>query len=204
MNPQEQMDKIEHTAKLLETAYLKGVTPWGRSGVGLHHSRSEEYWRAVRIPVANMIDRDGSVLDIGCANGYLLECLQLWLGERRINIEPFGLDISSVLLDEAENRVPQGSFYHANVWGWKAPRKYDFVLTELEYVPEEGWRMYLDGLIQEAVADDGRLIVSRYSSDASKRRSLVDDITSLGLNVERVEIGNWEGIQKTETLSITK
>jgi 2-polyprenyl-3-methyl-5-hydroxy-6-metoxy-1,4-benzoquinol methylase len=181
----------------LEKAYLQGVTPWQRSGVGLHQPRTEEYWKAVRMPIADAIGKSGSVLDIGCANGYLLESLQKWVGAKGITIDPHGLDVSAALLEEAKQRVPHGTFHHANVWGWKAPRKYDFVLTELVYVPEEDREFYLRGLLRDAVETNGKLIVTQYGSDLSKSTDLKSQLLSMGFYVTQQFEGKWEGIHKT-------
>jgi 2-polyprenyl-3-methyl-5-hydroxy-6-metoxy-1,4-benzoquinol methylase len=199
---EEVKDWFELNVKPLEKSYLKGVTPWQRSGVGLHNPRSEEYWKAVRWPIVDAIGKSGSVLDIGCANGYLLESLQNWLEPKGITMEPHGLDISAALLEEAKQRVPEGTFHLANVWGWKAPRKYDFVLTELVYVPEKDRQFYLRGLLRDAVEPEGKLIVSQYGSDLSKSMDLTSELLSMRLHaVEQFE-GDWEGVQKTAVCAI--
>ncbi len=53
--------------------------------------------------VADAIDRDGSLLDVGCANGYLMECLPRWTP---FDVEPYGLEISSDLAELARRRLP--------------------------------------------------------------------------------------------------
>jgi hypothetical protein len=156
----------------------------------------------VRRPIADAIEKSGSVLDIGCANGYLLESLQKWLEPKGIMIEPHGLDVSAALLEEAKRRVPDGAFYHANVWGWKAPRKYDYVLTELVYVPEEYQQFYLGGLLREAIAESGRLVVSQYSSDIRREVDLKTQLASMGFEVEDQHFGEWEGIPKTAVCAV--
>jgi hypothetical protein len=50
-------------AAIFETAYLEGANPRAQSGFGGDEAR----WEAARRPIANMIDRDRSFLDIGCA-----------------------------------------------------------------------------------------------------------------------------------------
>lgn len=35
-------------------------------------------WEEGRRLIANAINNDGSILDIGCANGFLLRCLREW------------------------------------------------------------------------------------------------------------------------------
>jgi hypothetical protein len=50
---------------LHEAKYLAGSNPRLQSGFG----RDERDWERFRRPVVAPIDRDGSFLDIGCANG---------------------------------------------------------------------------------------------------------------------------------------
>jgi trans-aconitate methyltransferase len=119
-------------------------------------------------------------------------------------IEPHGLDISSALLQEAKKRLPEARFIHANVWGWKAERTYDVVITELEYVPEQYHEFYLEGLLSEAVATEGRLIVTQYGSDLAKAVSLNEYLISLGFVTGAVAKAEWDGKIKTIACSITR
>ena len=63
--------------RTLEAAYLKEDDPIRQSGF----SGGAQRWRSERGPILEAIDVDGELLDIGCANGYLLECLVRW-GQR--------------------------------------------------------------------------------------------------------------------------
>ena len=58
--------------RLLQSAYLRADTPWGQSGNG----GTVADWERSRRPVAEAIERDGTFLDVGCANGFLMECVQ--------------------------------------------------------------------------------------------------------------------------------
>jgi hypothetical protein len=78
----------------LPEAYLRHTDPIRQSGFG----GGAERWRLEREPILEGIDRSGSLLDIGCANGYLLECLVSWGRERHVELEPYGLDISQDLI----------------------------------------------------------------------------------------------------------
>src|SRR5271155_5656777 len=93
-------DAREH----IETHYLASDKPWKQSGF----SGPYERWEALPRPAANCIDRPGSFLDIGCANGYLLECLLRWSPH---SIEPFGIDISEPLVNLARSRVPTATLW---------------------------------------------------------------------------------------------
>jgi SAM-dependent methyltransferase len=160
MNPEEQKAFFNNVRDTLESAYITHTEPWRQSGM----SGPEERWISLRKPVADCIDRSGSFLDIGCANGYLLECCLRWTAERSIAIDPYGLDVSSKLLDLARQRLPQypDHFFLGNGFYWQPPRRFDFVRTELVYVPGELEREYAVRLLQNVVAPGGRLLVANY------------------------------------------
>src|SRR5690242_14632239 len=112
----------------LEPAYLATDEPWRQSGF----SGPEARWVAMRKPVADCIDRAGSFLDIGCANGYLVECVMRWTAERNLAIDPWGIDLSPPLVALAQRRLPAlaDRFTVANAFTWSPPRRFDFVRTE--------------------------------------------------------------------------
>jgi len=154
---------FENIHQVLETAYVAHEEPWRQSGM----SGPEARWITLRKPVADCIDRSGSFLDIGCANGYLLECILGWTAERDITIEPYGLDISPRLVELARQRLPAYAdhFFLGNAFTWMPPRRFDFVRTELVYVPGEYERQYVDHLLQHYLAPAGRLLVANYIED---------------------------------------
>jgi SAM-dependent methyltransferase len=144
----------------LEEAYLSHEEPWRQSGM----SGPEERWISLRKPVADCIDKSGSFLDIGCANGYLLECCLKWTAERGIQIEPSGLDISERLVELARKRLPRHAtdFYVGNAFTWIPSRRLDFVRTELVYVPAEYEKQYLEFILANHLNPGGRLLVANY------------------------------------------
>jgi SAM-dependent methyltransferase len=145
---------------LLEEAYLKHDEPWKRSGF----MGTEERWICLRKPVADCIDKAGSFLDIGCANGYLLECCVKWTAERKVKIEPYGLDISENLLEMARKRLPrfQANFFIGNALTWLPPKRFDFVRTELVYVPDEFESRYIGFILKNHLNPGGKLLVASY------------------------------------------
>lgn len=189
----------------LEEVYLAGIDPWQRSGVGLRHPRTFEYWQAIRKPILDHIDKSGTILDIGCANGYLLECMNKWGKEKGIHLEPFGLDRSAALLKEAIERNPNCLFTHEDVREWKASRKFTYVLTELVYVGESERAEYIKRLLSTAVEPGGKLILNRYSSDAENEgATFVQVLAALGVEADTVNLATWEGKIKTESVAIHK
>ena len=180
---------FDNTRRVLETAYLSHEDPWRQSGM----SGPADRWASLRKPVADCIDRSGSFLDIGCANGYLLECCVQWTSARGLTLDPFGLDISEKLIALARKRLPQWAdrFQVGNAYEWQPPRRFDFVRTELVYVPGEHERQYVLHLLANYLNPGGKLLVANYAEDMPNperglmpgnhpTRKLLDRLTELG------------------------
>jgi SAM-dependent methyltransferase len=145
---------------LLEAAYLPSESPYGQSG----SSGDAEHWEQRRRVIAEAIHRDGTFLDVGCANGLLMETLPGWAAARGHRIEPHGLDISPQLAALARRRLPAWAdrIHVGNAATWTPPRRYDFVRTELAYVPPGHEPRLISHLIERVVAPGGRLILCAY------------------------------------------
>lgn len=147
--------------EVYEEHYLASDDPRRQSGFGGDEAR----WEAARRPIVRAIDRPGSFLDVGCANGYLLESLVRWSPHP---IEPYGLDFSALLVAVARARLSQWEdrFFVGDALEWEpeSPQRFDFVRTELVYAPEERWRELVERLLSRVVAPGGRLIVCGYGS----------------------------------------
>jgi SAM-dependent methyltransferase len=181
----------------LEPSYLAATEPWRQSGF----SGPVERWVACRRPIADCLDRDGAFLDIGCANGYLLECLLAWTAERGLRTEPWGVDLSAKLVALARQRLPEFSdhIFVGNARNWLPPRRFDYVRTELCYVPQELRSQYLRRLMDEFLAPGGRLLVPEYRSrkDPSTGPWIDEVLGGMGFAVESVRSGFWEGKELT-------
>ncbi len=142
----------------------------------IRFQRAEERWEACRRPIAEMIMKSGTLLDIGCANGYLLECVMRWKLEYGFRITPYGLDIGEELINLAKARLPDFStnMFAGNAIDWRPPVRFDYVRTELIYVPEALRKHYIEHLTRDFLAADGALIVCEYrtSKDVKKRPGL--------------------------------
>jgi SAM-dependent methyltransferase len=154
---------FDNTRRVLETAYLSHDEPWRQSGM----SGPADRWISLRRPVADCIDRSGSLLDVGCANGYLLECCMEWVGQRGLRVDPYGLDISARLIELARRRLPRHAdhFFVGNAYEWQPPRRFDFVRTELVYVPAEHEREFVRRLLRDYLSPGGKLLVANYAED---------------------------------------
>ncbi len=161
---------FEASHDVMAEYYLSDPTnPYRMSG----RSKGAERWEETRRCIADAVDRDGDFMDIGCANGLLLETLMVWAAEKGHSIRPHGIDFIAELVDYARARHPghERLLEVANAFYWKPRRQYDFVRTNLEYVPKADWPEFIGRLLDLAVAPGGRLIVCHY---ADPNEPLVD------------------------------
>jgi SAM-dependent methyltransferase len=148
------------TQALIVPAYLAADTPWGQSG----KTGTEEDWERSRSHVADAIDRDGMFLDIGCANGYLMECLPRWTP---FPVEPYGLDLSPELVGLARSRLPEWSdrISVGNAFTWDPPHDFTYVRTALDYVPPLRKHDFLERLLGYAE----RVVIGVFNEHESER-----------------------------------
>ena len=167
--------------EVITHAYLAADTPWGQSG----KSGDERSWTHGRSPICDAIHKDGSFLDVGCANGYLMESIHKWSAERGRRVEPYGLDISPELADLARSRLPAWSerVHTGNVLTWPPNQRFDFVRTGLEYVPPRRRRDLVQRLLDEFLTEDGRLIIGGYSVESTRPDSLEQELLAWGFTV---------------------
>ncbi|MCB9894645.1 MAG: class I SAM-dependent methyltransferase [Planctomycetes bacterium] len=156
--PQRFLDRLEQ----LEALYLLKGDPILRSGFG----GGPERWRKEREPILDAITGDGSLLDVGCANGYLAESLANWGRERGLQLTPHGIDAGRHLINEARARMPEfkDNFHVGNAWDWQPRRRYSYVYMLWDCLPPYYLGRGLHRLRSEFVAPGGRLIVGTYGS----------------------------------------
>jgi hypothetical protein len=136
----------------MEASYLREPTPQGGSGFG----GTAAQWRSSRCQICQAIDRDGTFLDAGCANGHLMESIAAWCAERGFHVKPYGFDLSAALVAEARRRLPQWAdrIWVGNALDWVAP--------------------------------GGRLLVSNYVPAEQRSRYPAAVLASLGFRVDGV------------------
>ena len=190
--PQSFLREIE----ALEAAYLRETDPIRQSGF----SGGAVRWQAERGPILEAIDSDGDLLDIGCANGYLLECMLKWGGERGLRLIPHGLDRGSRLIELAKVRLPgcADNFHVGNAWDWQPQRKYHYVYMLYDCLPIDYLAEGVHRLLKQIVAPQGRLIIGAYGSksDAIPPLDIGDFLESSGFSVVGRAEGGIEPITK--------
>jgi hypothetical protein len=139
-------------AGVIVPAYLAADTPEGGSG----SSRDAAGWERARSLVAEAVGAGQSFLDIGCANGHLMESMARWGG-----VEPYGLEISPELARLARTRLPRwaGRIWVGNAIDWEPPRRFDVVRTGLDYVPAPRRQ----GLVEHLLSYADRLVIGVFN-----------------------------------------
>lgn len=145
---------------LIVPAYLAADNPRAQSG----HSGDAARWVEARGDLACGIDRAGTFLDVGCANGHLMETAVAWAAARGFALEPYGLDLSPELVELARRRLPdwQDRLFVGNALDWVAAdgRRFDFVhVMQLDYVPPPRRAALVEHLLTRVCASGGRLIL---------------------------------------------
>jgi SAM-dependent methyltransferase len=175
------------TQALLESSYLAGGNPRQQSGFG----RDERDWERFRRAVVAPIEADGTFLDVGCANGLLMQSVVAWAREDGRAVEPYGLDLSERLAELARQRLPhwRERIFAGNALLWEPPLRFDYVRTELVYVPRTLRRRYVERLLARVVAPGGRLLVCSYGSsrpEGARGEPLLDELQAWSKQVDRV------------------
>jgi 2-polyprenyl-3-methyl-5-hydroxy-6-metoxy-1,4-benzoquinol methylase len=172
--------------QLIGDAYLAVADPRAQSG----KSGDETDWRWSRELILEALPRGGSVLDVGCANGYLMESLMRWAGERGQSIVVHGLEISPRLATLARSRLPGMAerIHTGNAIDWCPPQRFDLIHTGLDYVPAFQQRDLLVRLCRDVVSPGGRIVLraERVRSGSDDTRAQVEALgVSIGGVLER-------------------
>jgi SAM-dependent methyltransferase len=154
--------------------------PYRQSG----RSSGAERWQETRRCIVQAVHRDGDFLDVGCANGLLLESLIGWAVERGFTLRPHGIDFVPELIELSRERLARhgGTFEVANAFYWVPSRRFDFVRTNLDYIQRADWPAFI-ARQYSAVADGGRLILCQYRNAEDERVDVGALLTELGYEV---------------------
>ena len=169
-------DHYQDLIDLLEQPYLDATDVRAQSGFRGDAARWERARRVITVPM----EADGDFLDVGCANGHLMETVAAWTAADHVTVEPYGLDLSPRLADLARTRLPQWAdrILAGNVMTWEPPRRFDYVRTELGYVPDAHARRLVERLLEDYLEPGGRAILCSYGS-ARRPSPVVYDIGGL-------------------------
>ena len=167
--------------RTLQRSYLRGSTAQERSGFG----GDAEEWRQARQRISEGIGQSGTFLDVGCANGLLMESVAGWCAERDLRVEPYGIDIAPGLVELARRRLPQWAdrIWVGNAVDWIPPgrRGFDYVHLLLDCVPQRRRaELIRHHLTRVVTPGTGRLLVSDYTASPSEAESAAGILRRLG------------------------
>ncbi len=165
----------------LERAYLRGESAAEGSGFG----GDEQQWRQARHHITEGITRDGTFLDVGCANGLLMESVHAWCAERGLRVQPYGIDLGAGLVEVARRRLPHWAdrIWVGNAIDWM-PRpglRFDFVHVLLDCVPRpRRAELIRHHLAHTCLPGTGRLLVSEYGASEATGGTAAEILHDLG------------------------
>jgi hypothetical protein len=121
-----------------------------------------------------------------------MESIVAWTRELGRHVEPYGLDISEKLAELARRRLPQwcDRIFVGNALLWEPPMRFDFVRTELVYVPPSQRRAYAERVLERFVAPGGQLVICSYGSsrpEGDRAEPLVEEIRDWGFPIFRID-----------------
>ncbi|WP_241548468.1 class I SAM-dependent methyltransferase [Gordonia alkanivorans] len=162
------------------------------SGISAPEEEGEIFaaWESSRRFLSELIPRSGTLLDYGCANGFLLRCLQEWCPH---TIVPYGIDIDAGRIHEArrmfadvpenfclvspDDIVREGGF----------PREFDLVYwavgdnVDFSEAANQRWLR----TIYELTAPGGRFVMGFYQSAEANQAKLAV-LSALGMTFAEV------------------
>jgi 2-polyprenyl-3-methyl-5-hydroxy-6-metoxy-1,4-benzoquinol methylase len=147
-----------------------------------------KYWKRAREFIASAINKDGKILDIGCANGFLLLCLQSWSGKKLV---PYGIDSNPHVVVDAQRLFPK---YKQNFTRMRIqelsdlPGKYDVIYWNVwdnwDFKTKEEIRPVRECL--RHIKKGGRLILGFYHTDRGINAGKIKRLGKIGFKISGV------------------
>jgi SAM-dependent methyltransferase len=168
----------ERIEEPLIDAYLSYADPRRQSG----KSGDVTDWRWARELILDVFPSDATFLDVGCANGLLMESVHAWGAERGIHVEPYGLDISWRIASLARRRLPhwRDRIFVGNAMDWAPPRRFDVVQIGIDEVPPPRRRELVERILRDVVAPGGVLV---FRAGRRGQTDPAEQLAELGLSV---------------------
>ncbi len=151
-----------------------------------------EAWEQRKAFIASATHKDGSFLDIGCGNGFLIKCLQEWSEHTLI---PYGIDINTQYVEIAKELFPkhQQNFTVLDINNISnltknLPGQYDFVFYSNNWSQNAPYQREVERInsLVEYVNPGGRLIIGFYSQNKDNNLQAVEALQSLGIKFSEV------------------
>ena len=146
-------------------------------------------WEQRRRFIAGAIHKDGSILDYGSANGFLLKCFQEWSSHK---LEVYGIDIDKSAIEKAKQLFPSKENHFIKPEELKNnpefPNSFDVIYWNVwnNYTFEEKGQEKLLKRLLEATNDDGRLILGFYN-EKEENKKIIQRIEHLGYKFSGIQ-----------------
>ncbi|MBI4023317.1 methyltransferase domain-containing protein [Candidatus Berkelbacteria bacterium] len=150
-----------------------------------------EQWHQARAFIADAINQDGDVLDVGCANGLLLTSLIQWSPDHQL--VPYGIDTRADRVKEADGPLasrggraallPMAELARLGEVG--LPEAYDLIYWNVwdnVSFAEPVWRERLAELASH-LKPGGRLILGFYDSDPHQSSARIIRLAEHGVQI---------------------
>jgi SAM-dependent methyltransferase len=147
----------------LEDAYVAADERGDVCG-GSGSSGDMAHWKVRHGPIACAFDRDGTWLDVGCANGLLMATLPDWVAERGYAVQAYGLELGTRIAERARIRYPHfvDRIWTGNVMSFEPPRRFDFVTAISDSVAPNRCTAMVERIATHYLGKGGRVILSCY------------------------------------------
>lgn len=125
------------------------------------HETSFEQWKKEREAIAGHINQEGPLLDFGCANGFLLKCLQEWSDKR---LDVYGVDVDETMIEAAQELFPDQADHFAVTpeQAGAFPEQFNTIYWNIwDNLTAEEATPYLEKML-EKLAEGGRIIIGSY------------------------------------------
>jgi 2-polyprenyl-3-methyl-5-hydroxy-6-metoxy-1,4-benzoquinol methylase len=132
-------------------------------------------WKKVRLPITSVLNKKGTLLDIGCANGFLTRCLVEW---SLYKIVPYGIDRDQNLIRWASkiHKEHSNNFKSLSIFDLHErqshglPNRFDYIYWAVwdnwNITSQENVNILLE--IWDAINLEGKLILGFYEKEPNQ------------------------------------
>lgn len=157
-----------------------------------------QIWYDKRYFINEAIYKSGTLLDVGCANGFLLRCLLEWSPHELI---PYGIEPDKPRMEIAKTLLEPfaANFLEAGVDELKSldkqgfPSSFDFIQWSFwrnwDYTQEHNWQTFQN--VWRAVKPQGRLILCFYDGSLTEIDEQINKLQEHFRRADGIQTSAW-------------